>query len=295
MDYSGSSPKERHDLAIWLQDAFERYAAKLVSQSAPKTPEFADWVRSKICLVGKELSLIIKFGDVGEFDFLPDLQKDLLALKDHHCPPLDFAELITICTSRDPTKAEDSLRPDKDLLAISDHARGIRTLLSKPRLFPVSYLKSLTAEQRKGIEALPEILAPLTTLPMPVPPPLHPWVPAVSHKLARPFLYILLRHYGLHYSAMSRLLRTMRTVREIVGFACAPSVAPQADGKDPLSEGALQQQLYRDIWNENPNYKCLFKGAIKRYLSPEFAEKRKNGLTLLSHYTPLLIIAKKNQ
>src|SRR2546425_3251814 len=87
MEYPGTTPHQKEQVAEWIQVAFDRLAYHVTLSPTATSSEIA----ALVC--GKEFARIILLEIDHEVD-LPRLRVDLYKLMRTDCPPVDLVELL---------------------------------------------------------------------------------------------------------------------------------------------------------------------------------------------------------
>jgi hypothetical protein len=298
--------QERRKLSALMKSGFEDYAKAYgdrrhvgaVTDSPEKNTAL---IRS----YGAEFVRILD-GQTGWQEDLPPLREDLFNLIEKGCPKLDIIEFLFACTRGRTLAVSDTLKsiglggPSLQLLSqLCELVSERIAALDMPNPDgPVSLLPQLVPEMPddenrarlvNDLHKLPQLLGLYGDLLRLYPPKTgshHPKFEPIFKDLELVLFYELLRHFGLGYPTLSRLLRAMRDVRCTVNpkakyvrpFAPVRTRGKKVPVRDPLGESALQRRLLRFSKDKNNlDSHMLIVWSVMRYLSDEWSTQRAGG------------------
>ena len=344
----GLTSQQKRQLLKLMQSGFENYAwafgARMRVDALTDSPEQN---RALIERYGKEFCDILDRRpdwreSLPEFqEDLPDLQEDLFNLIERGCSPLEIIDLMFACTRPWSFAISDSLASvglnDLTLytLALACHwVAGKISVLNMPQipgpLFFLSHSFPKLSEEdqerfRQDIQQLPRLLrlfGDLVRIYLPDKTLIAELEPVlIDCELL--FFYRLLCKFNFGYPTLSYLLKTMRQVRNTLApkaqdlrWFLPVRITPKRSGspvpvmRDPLSESALQQRLYRfsktdGLWHSfsgsalqpppckssktDEFWSCVIQRMTLRHLSDEFLKQRAHAATLLSLHRELMM------
>jgi len=303
--------QQKRKLAELMATGFEDYAVKApCGRHVGALTDSTEENRALISKYGKEFCRILDTR-LDALDCVATLQRDLFNLIKQGCPLRDIIDLTFACTTGRGIAISDSLESvgfdDSNLNIVKLACFWLEKEITKlnapqvpgPLFFLEKSLPGSTEEElsqiRLDIQRLPGILGFYGDLLR-----LHPRqkeAPALDSFLREcelGFLYLLLSHFNRGFPTLSCLLRTMRQVRynvtpnahylrpfRRVGVTRKESSDPGVrDARDPFSEGALQQGLYRLFHERIGNYMAM-RIIVDRYLSDEYSDRRAQGAILV--------------
>lgn len=303
MRYPATNAAQRSKMIGWIASGFERYGAMYVDLNATNVERIRAEIRRYSDEFGRMLG---RNADDNGLD-LPELREDLIRLMEQNCPPVDIVELMMRCTSKVGVVRSVGLHyldiSRADLLDLERcYRQAADTISQLLRSGPLVFVPGLLVPNGvyravRRVKALSKradsIARRLDTYEQVT---VLPWFNAFLKDGELGFFYKLLESFHCGYPTLSRLLRAMRNVRHIVdddaGFprVLDPKVIKRSTGRfacksgeivrDPFSEFALQQRLYR-FFEVDAGMTESLKKRVQFHYSGQWAKRRGRGESLM--------------
>jgi hypothetical protein len=262
MRYPATNAAQKSKMIGWIASGFERYGAMYVDRNATNVER----IRAEIRRYSDEFGRMLRRNADDNGLDLPELREDLIRLMDRNCPPVDIVELMMRCTSKfDAVRSVGLHYLDISAKDLSDLERCYRqaaeTISQLRRSGPLVFVPGLRVPNgvQKAVRRFKALSECADSIARRLGPykqvTVLPWFNAFLKDGDLGFFYNLLEFFHCGHPSLSRLLRSMRNVRHIVNsdvdflrtLDCkiVRRTGRPAQERDPFSELALQQRLYR--------------------------------------------------
>lgn len=299
MDYPVTNSVEKKKLGDWIAFGFKSCAAKCADENALNNTAQSERIAAKMRQYSDEFARVLRRNaDENGLD-LPQLRKDLLRLIDKRCPANDVVELIIDCVSDFDTALSAGLHyleaTQKDLSELEccyrQAADAVSELRTSLRVGPLTLIPGIPTPSQRAFHRF-AIVSERASIAKRLlryrPFTIFQWFNAFLHNADLVFLYLLLRRFRLGYPTLSRLLRTMRHVRHKIDgdgvflrmLDCKFTKTGGHEGRDPLSELALQRRLCR-FCDLDRGAAESFRKCVRFHYADPWAKRRERGQSLM--------------